>query len=160
MVGRWNSLPAASTRWAEPSPCSSKNQDPRRGCGISAGTLWWWTHEWASWDLQRHSLDGRPAGGHGVGGSLPCEARPCQGAGVGGRSLALPLGRCRAPLTTLIPKLKTHGQAVQEAGRPGHSPGARGPRWGWGWVAGTLVPSSPSSRQEGQVHSLGTPLSP
>lgn len=95
--------------------------------------------------------------GTGWGGSLPCEACPCQGAGDGGRSLALPLGRCRALLTTLIPKLKTHRQAVREAGRPGHSPGARVPRCGGagGGAAGTVVPSSPSSRQEGQAHSLG-----
>lgn len=68
--------------------------------------------------------------GTGCGGSLPCEACPCQGSGDGGRSLALPLGRCRALLTTLIPKLKTHRQAVREAGRPGHSPGARVPHCG------------------------------
>lgn len=94
--------------------------------------------------------------GTGCGGSLPCEACPCQGSGDGGRSLALPLGRCRALLTTLIPKLKTHRQAVREAGRPGHSPGARVPHCGGAGagVTGTLVPS-PSSRREGQAHSPG-----
>lgn len=88
--------------------------------------------------------------GMGWGGSLPCEACPCQGAGDGGRSLALPLGRCRALLTTFIPKLKTHRQAVREAGRPGHSPGARVPRCGGAGVGGRQALWSPPLPPQGQ----------